>query len=393
MELTPILSKLSYKWGYADDSGDIIIPFMFDMAHPFSNDSAVVEKDGKVGLIDKDGQYLLPPEYDYISGMRYRDGIIVRKGDKKGVVNRDNEEIIPIEYDCVMRTGTFSDLYHIHKDGKHGLFYDGGPETGLIYDDIAEISSFDETFRVKVDGKWGLIDSSFREVLPPVYERLWIFDLCLGERLALVKEESQWLFILNGSRFPADTYVVTRLKVDAYDIIRRDDGSLVLRTGYGEPLLIPIDIDDVEPFPAMGISIVRKDGKKGVINAEGSYLVPCIYDDIVGSTESNHMTVMSDGKWGLMDISGNVVVEPTFDFAYVRKDFMYVLLNGREGAVGLNQNAGVGIDCKYDRLGVFDEHGRTRACLDGKWGIIDVHDKVIEPFVHKLNYLLAQLEE
>lgn len=37
-------------------------------------------------------------------------------------------------------------------------------------------------------------------------------------------------------------------------------------------------------------------------------------------------------------------------------------------------------------MGYFNEKGYTAACLNGKWGVIDIHDNIVEPFIYDRAY-------
>ena len=54
------------KYGYADRSGKIVIPFQFDYAEDFSCDLAKVEAESGYGFIGTDGQYVIQPVNDDI---------------------------------------------------------------------------------------------------------------------------------------------------------------------------------------------------------------------------------------------------------------------------------------------------------------------------------------
>lgn len=50
-----------FRWGYIDETGQVVIPFQFDSANPFSNGLAKVWQAGTWSLIDRTGQYLVGP--------------------------------------------------------------------------------------------------------------------------------------------------------------------------------------------------------------------------------------------------------------------------------------------------------------------------------------------
>lgn len=67
------LLKFSEKWtlakgpegfGFLSAAGEWVIPPQFDYACDFTGDYAIVESEGKTGLIDRCGNYMIAPEYD-----------------------------------------------------------------------------------------------------------------------------------------------------------------------------------------------------------------------------------------------------------------------------------------------------------------------------------------
>lgn len=65
------------KIGYIDERGDVQISPRFDEARAFAGGAAAVMVDGKWGMIQHDGQFLLQPKYAFIDSIS--DGIAVAK--------------------------------------------------------------------------------------------------------------------------------------------------------------------------------------------------------------------------------------------------------------------------------------------------------------------------
>lgn len=64
-ELTPQKHPKKDKWGYVDQSGKWVIKAKYTKTYPFKNGIGRIEKDGKIGYIKENGDFLL--ECDYIS--------------------------------------------------------------------------------------------------------------------------------------------------------------------------------------------------------------------------------------------------------------------------------------------------------------------------------------
>lgn len=62
------------KWGYIDINGNMVIGYIYDDAHDFISDRALIQIDGNYGFIDTNGDYVLEPQYGYDSGMDYYQG-------------------------------------------------------------------------------------------------------------------------------------------------------------------------------------------------------------------------------------------------------------------------------------------------------------------------------
>jgi hypothetical protein len=80
---------------------------------------------GKWGLIDKKGKYIIDPEYDDIES--FHEGLaLVELHGKSGYINRQGEIVIPIVYEqaSVFQNGQAlvsldgKSFYHIDKQGK-----------------------------------------------------------------------------------------------------------------------------------------------------------------------------------------------------------------------------------------------------------------------------------
>ena len=57
----------AYKWGYYNKNGNLIIPFKYDNALPFTESLAPVMKNGKWGFIDKKGKVVISFIYQKVA--------------------------------------------------------------------------------------------------------------------------------------------------------------------------------------------------------------------------------------------------------------------------------------------------------------------------------------
>ncbi len=103
-ELIPITK--GDLWGYCDERANRKIDYQFDMAYNFEGDYAVVIKEGKMGLINKKGEFVLNPEYDEILRVENK-YYKLKKQEKFGLIDLDLDVVLPVKNDELI---LFSDV-------------------------------------------------------------------------------------------------------------------------------------------------------------------------------------------------------------------------------------------------------------------------------------------
>ncbi|MDB5267965.1 MAG: hypothetical protein JWP58_1005 [Hymenobacter sp.] len=79
------------RWGYANASGQPVIPAQFTAASPFEKGQAVVAKDGAYGFVDEKGKEVVPAAYDALNP--YAGGYArARVGDAYTFIDEDGQE-------------------------------------------------------------------------------------------------------------------------------------------------------------------------------------------------------------------------------------------------------------------------------------------------------------
>lgn len=115
-----IIKEGKEKYGYVNDSGDIIIPFDYSYAQKFKYGKAIVVKDGKHGIIDYEGRTVIPFEYTgFNPSYDYNVIAAADKNSKWGLIGFDNKVILPFIYDYIFEFE--SGFAAVLKDGKYGV--------------------------------------------------------------------------------------------------------------------------------------------------------------------------------------------------------------------------------------------------------------------------------
>lgn len=119
-----IIYRSAYnKWGFMDESGNIVIEPVYSSVSSFKYGAAIVQIDGKMGVIDTSGNYIIKPLYDYIES-DYIDGFFRAKNENGlfGLLDRNGNVILPFEYDWI---GYFSEgMTVVRKNGKQSYIID-----------------------------------------------------------------------------------------------------------------------------------------------------------------------------------------------------------------------------------------------------------------------------
>ena len=199
------------KWGYADVSGNVVIPALFnyagdfengmarvsqggkyffvnrkgeritpefDGAFDFSEDLAAVEVDHKIGYIRRDGIFALPPIHQGASGIDFSEGLVaVRIEGKVGFMDTTGSIIVKPSYDDAY---PFSEgLAPVTSGGKWGYIDKSGKLIVPLQYRIAHMFVEGTASVLLSDsGKWGYIDKTGGFALPPIYDAAMPF--CAG---------------------------------------------------------------------------------------------------------------------------------------------------------------------------------------------------------------------
>lgn len=179
------------KQGFVDTEGNLVIDCIYDKAWDFNPDTetTAVKKDGKWGLIDKKGSVVVDFIYDQISW--FSEGLASVNIDyKHGFIDAKGNLIVDCIYDNAF---DFEDgVAAVEKDGKWGLIdKKGSVVVDFIYDNTRSFSDGVASF--KKDGKWGLIDKKGTVIVDFIYDDE--IEFCGG--LAKVEKD--------GKEFKIDT--------------------------------------------------------------------------------------------------------------------------------------------------------------------------------------------
>ena len=281
--------KLNGLYGYIDKNGVEIIPPRYKSASDFKLNCAFVKTDDKYALIDTCGKEITPPIFDEYEPIDlFENGLnAVRTGDKWGFIDKNGQWVIPAQYDHVFnfRSG-LAKVYNAPDD-----FYIN-PQGKTVYPPLFDEWLFDPgdgtCIAFKKDDKYGFADSTGRIIIQPQYRMAYSFS----EGLAYVEDiQGGTGFInMNGEyvippvyQFNGPTYCQ-----ESRIIVNNSEHEGFMDKNGKE--ITPIQYDYVNAFKNGFAKVAYKDEARmksiymeytyGYINWNGKEIIPCLYEEL-----------------------------------------------------------------------------------------------------------------
>lgn len=388
----------------------------YDGGGYFSEGLAMVEKDGKWGMIDEKGKLVIPYKYDFIFG--FFDGTCkVVNESKQGLIDKTGAEIIPIEYKIISRMG--DGLFECETvDAKNKVYNTKGESTEYFYDYVGGL--YEDMIVVERDGKKGYINSELKEVIPCIYRDAFDFGNGLA---AVIKDSYRYIIdktgkiiISNSPYEETGKYIMSSNGIGSFS-----EGLASVKEGFIDTegnLVISFDYDSSTWKFNNGLVRVEKNDKYGFINSKGEVVVPLIYDYAASDFKEGLVIVAKGGKWydredskyGFVNTKGEEVVPCIYDYAEdFHNGYARVSIGGEGvgsrytgGKFGMvDKNGKEVVPCKYDYVGNSYKEGSfyfsfidgmlpvsnggsgsARRYTGGKWGYVNTDGKEVAPVIY-----------
>ena len=394
----------------------------------------VVERDGKYGIVDKDGNAITPFKYDTISVqnvyspniIRFFGGyVVVTINNLRGLVNEKGEEVVPCKHEVIQNI-TNGMFVSVSTSGgkKFGLYDTKGNEILPVIYSFIHIFENGLVF-VEKSSKYALIGvpsetakepekkSKVKKVKAPLkYSEIGTFS----EGLVSVKGKYYGFIDKDGNEVLTTDYVyggkggfdAADMFVDGKAIVRKGsygfidkDGNVVIPCNYREAHrfsdgvarvcsvkekmygfinkegneVVSLKYIAARDF-SEGLAAVKADGKWGFIDASDKEVLPFKYDDAMSFSEGL-AAVKPDGKWGFVDKNGNEVIPCRYDeVSSFSEGRASVMSNNKYGFIDKEGNEAV--PCKYDGLGSYSE-GFASVFSKFRYGYIDMVGNEVIP--------------
>lgn len=271
---------------------------------------------GLYGFVDINGKVVIKPQFIYAN--HYSDGVaIVCKGqwmkDKK--------------WDNKYRT----DSYWTEVELWGGIDKEGNEVIPFIFDEIGGFWDTEGIYKAHYggweNGHWGVIDNKGNWLTEPMFERI---EHNYYDGLIVFSTADEWedecllgIYDIKNHRVLHDPRFL--------DVTFEDNGDIVVYyydEELGEEVSKVIDREGNEIFPSHYSRLYFKDdfyeaslldkygGKNGLIDRRGNVVVPCEYDiPFNGILVKEEIFVNKvNEKFGLCDFDGKTIIEPKYDY-------------------------------------------------------------------------------
>jgi hypothetical protein len=363
-----------------NNKGENIFPIIYDKIYNWGDCFNVV-LNGKEGIIDKFGNFIVDFKYDCVFGF-WDNKILVRLNEKVGLVTTKDEVVIPIIYDELYFYT--ADVLPARIDDKWCVFNSKGKIVVPIYYDDVSVFDADDYLTVNLRGKWGCIDKNGDVVIPIIYEYPISFvesyepteyaRACLNTKSGVIDRNGVAII-----PFIYDFIVTHHVEVFIVSL----NGKCGVVNQKGE-IIIPIINDIMSGIGDLMLYEVgfrvSLNGKYGLANKKGKFTTSAIYDSIY-HIGKDLFRVQFDKKWGIININGEIILPIVYDFLQVSdtiEEDSHILIaeiNEKKGLI--TQRGKILTNLIYDSITVFAE-GLFYTLKDGKYGITDTEGNVLD---------------
>lgn len=380
----PSIKKEGEKYGVIDKNGRWLLPAEYDeIKREYSY--FLLTRDGKKGLLAKDSTFLIPTQYQDIKYYSYEKFIKVKKDEKWGVINSQNKIVIPLQYERIENLG--QNLIKIY-DGKYWklINYDGEEINGQEYSSVNFLSNMNNRDLIFVSQLYrsGIIDKKGNTILPCKFEKV-IPDINKINPVGIpdlypVQQNKKWGYAKKGGaivipcQFEKVSFFrrqVALIKKDSKFYLIDTKGNIISKDGY-------YDIKGFNLLTDLAI-VTDSNNKRGAINGKGEEIIPVIYDEVnqINEFGVRSYLVKLEGKYGIINHDGKIRVPIESEIPIRNQSLGFLSKYGPLTLTGLNGN--IMLSTHYDKARRYYQNLFT-VTKNNKVGLIDIlTEKIIIP--------------
>lgn len=319
-----------------------ITPTRFNAIRTFDNHRAVVTLNGRQGLIDNSGTFVVPAEYRALQQQEHH--IFAQQPDGRWIMLDSTGAVLTARsYDRIESfNGT---LFTVLNDRRYGLIDATGKErVRCVYDSVLQHA--DGKLVVRFHGDYGIIDFNENWLTAPTAGRQY---LVAPDRL-LTKKGSTTYLMTYGGEIIYFTGNQVRVAGNLLEETTSDGGTWKIDM---EGRIVSRQLPPVDPFEEVfeeseGLRGIKKDGKFGFVDNQGRLRIANRYEGIKPFGEGL-AAVKILGRWGFVNHAERIAVQPVYDdVGQFVSGLAIVMQKGQYGLIG--KSGDVVLPIRYDRI-------------------------------------------
>lgn len=298
------------KWGlvsYDDFDKEIVQP-TWDTMPEERRGCVLIQHKGKFGILDSEGNEVLPPLYDNVYVANPNRIVIERADEKYAIFDMKGNAGIPFK--------SGYNLLDYHED-KRIIAYRNGKcaviditEKEIIQFGLYDQISWDDSekmYCVSVNGKEGALNEQGKEIIPPSMDKIYFYPNDI-----LVKNNGKMgVYSYTGEcKIACNEYsFITPYGEATFNVSK--DGVLYGIISAKNEVIVPIKYNKAHRF-INGFAEVELYEKKGFVNYIGEEICKIIHNEVRRFSEGL-AAVCFDDAWGVINTEGQPVVEYKYD--------------------------------------------------------------------------------
>lgn len=373
--------KTNRQWGLINLKAQRLTEAEYLSLHPSGGDRIIAKKQVdavtvKQGCIDLKGNITVPFKYDgiKIDGLR---AIVFNKTGPSfnyGVIDLDGNTIIPLKHKSIFTIGSLRFGVQ-NEEGRSALYSETGKQlTDFIIDSI---SAFKKNKAIVYQGLLrGVINRDGLMEISPKYREITIDDN--GDIKA--KAMNTWLVMDQDHHGIDTTHCDILLPVPSGFIVKNGENYGTWDSNFHE--VLPIAYSYIQQAEDE-LVVARKENKYGLIQNNGTVIIPFRYDSIhmSGKFVRTKTNLLGKPSWSLYDVYGIKKSEKNYEYISPFNGRFFLIKNyGLSGI--LDRYGKENVPCLYDSIIDYNTN-QIAVKFHGHYGIIDFNENWIlspQPF-------------
>lgn len=332
-----------YRYGYINKDGKLITKMEYNELSRVTdiqdnnNIYLICAKNGQYGVI-KNEKELIPNQYQSVRFDESNNLFVVEKSKKYGIVNMDGNLIVPVEYKQIDITGIY--LYAQNSQGT--TIYNNEGNQVNIDENIAILNTSNEKYRIRINSKdktrYGVIGKDGKQIIDEEYSYIEY----LNENYFIVSDEKSKLGIIDASKN-------TKVEIK-YDSIQKIQGTDMIQTSKDKKIEVYSkdmnkvcemenavveskkdyikvynneeiryfdkngnELKNTQVYPNNKLFTKEENGKWGFVDNNENKIVDYKYDKVTEFNEYGFAAIKQGEKWGAINDKGEEVIAPTYE--------------------------------------------------------------------------------